>query len=82
MFPILLLIIFLILFLILKFAKNGTKSDKLCDLFPIKDKKHNMQTRDEDKFKVTFANTNRLKHSSIVTMQNMLNDDAKTARTS
>ena len=68
--------------LCLKFAKNGTKSDKLCDLFPIKDKKHNMQTREEDKFKVTFANTNRLKHSSIVAMQNMLNDDAKTARTS
>ena len=40
-------------------------------------KKHKMQTRDDDKYKVMFANTNRLKHSSIIEMQNMLNDDAK-----
>ena len=36
-----------------------------------------MQTRDDEVYKVKFANMNRLKHSSIVTMQNMLNEDAK-----
>ena len=67
--------------LCLKFAKSGSKSDILCDLFPMNDKTHNMQTREDDKFKVKFANTNRLKHSSIITMQNMLNEDAKRTRT-
>ena len=67
--------------LCLKFAKSGSKSDKLCDLFPMNDKTHHMQTREDDKFKVKFANTDRLKHSSIITMQNMLNEDAKRTRT-
>ena len=62
----------------LKFAKTGIKNDKLSDLFPMNDKKHKMQTRDDERFQVKLANTNRLKHSSIITMQNMLNDDAKT----
>ena len=63
--------------LILKFAKNGIKNGTLSDLFPINEKTHKMQTRDDEVYKVKFANTNRLKHSSIVTMQNMLNEDAK-----
>ena len=63
--------------LCLKFAKGGIKSEKLCELFPMNDKKHIMQTRDDERFQVKFANTDRLKHSSIITMQNMLNDDAK-----
>jgi hypothetical protein len=36
-----------------------------------------MKTREDDKYQVQFANTGRLKQSSIITMQNMLNDDAK-----
>jgi hypothetical protein len=55
----------------------GMSRDTLSDLFPINDKTHKMQTRDDEVYKVKFANTNRLKHSSIVTMQNMLNDDAR-----
>ena len=36
-----------------------------------------MQTRDDEVYKVKFANTNRLKHSRIARMQNMLNDNAR-----
>ena len=61
----------------LKFAKSGIKNGKLNDLFPVNEKTHKMKTRD-DKYKVQFANTDRLKNASIITMQNMLNDDAKT----
>ena len=61
----------------LKFAKCGIKNGKLNDLFPINNKIHKMKTREDDKYQVQFANTGRLKQSSIITMQNMLNDDAK-----
>ena len=61
----------------LKFAKSGIKNGKLNDVFPINNKINNMKTREDDKFQVQFANTGRLKQSSIITMQNMLNSDAK-----
>ena len=47
------------------------------DLFPVNDKIHKMKTRDDDKYKVKFANTGRLKNSSIISMQNMLNENEK-----
>ena len=62
----------------LKFAKSGIKNGKLQDLFPVNEKSHKMKTKDDEKYKVLFANTDRLKNASIITMQNMLNDDAKT----
>ena len=62
----------------LKFAKSGIKNGKLNDLFPVNEKTHKMKTKDDEKYKVKFANTDRLKNASIITMQNMLNDDAKT----
>ena len=40
-----------------------------------------METRDQEKYTVQFANTNRLKNSSIVTMQNYLNEDEKRRKT-
>ena len=63
--------------LYLKFAKTGLKNKKLDDLFPLNEKTHKMKIRDNDKYQVKFAYTDRLKQSSIITMQNMLNDDAK-----
>ena len=36
-----------------------------------------MQTRKDEKYEVLFANTNRLKNGSIITMQNMLNTNAE-----
>ena len=61
--------------LCLKFAKAGIKHNKLSDLLPEESKTHNMQTRNENKYKVNFANTGRLKDGSIISMQNLLNDD-------
>ena len=42
-----------------KVSQKWNKSDKLSDLFPMNEKKHKMQTRDDDRYKVNFANTNR-----------------------
>ena len=63
--------------LILRFAKNGIKKNTLNDLFPASNKKHPMDKRNNDKYVVNFANTDRLKNGSIITMQNLLNKDAK-----
>ena len=59
----------------LKFAQSGIKNDKLNDLFPLNDKNHKMQTRNNEKYEVMFANTNIMKNGSIITMQNMLNNN-------
>ena len=61
----------------LKFAKSGIKNNTLQDLFPINDKVHQMNTRTNNKYKVNFANTGRLKNASVISMQNILNEDAK-----
>ena len=63
--------------LCLKFAKSGIQNEKLDDLFPKKSREHNMKTRNTNEYNVNFANTERLKKGSIITMQNYLNDDAK-----
>ena len=62
--------------LCLKIAKAGIKYDKMKDLLPEQDKHDNKKTRNHEKYKVNFAHTGRLKKSSIITLQNMLNDDA------
>ena len=59
----------------LKFAQAGIKNHKLNDLFPTNEKEHKMKTRKEEKYEVNFANTERLKTASIITMQKMLNAD-------
>ena len=59
----------------LKFAKSGIKNNKLNDLLPLTDKIHKMKTRKNEKYKVEFANTQRLKNASIITMQNLLNEN-------
>ena len=61
----------------LKFAKNGIQNDTLNDLFKVSDKMHQMKTREDYTYKVDFANTNRLKNASIISMQNLLNEDAQ-----
>ena len=63
--------------LCLKFAQKGIENGKLSDLFPENDKKHLMKTRIDDKYRVNFANTDKLRNSSIITMQNMLNSNEK-----
>ena len=57
--------------LCLTFAKSGIKNNNLRDLLPEQKKKN--RTRNHEKYEVKFANTERLKRSSIVYMQNLLN---------
>ena len=59
----------------LKFAKSGLKFNKLNDLLPLNTKKHRMETRNNEQYKVEFANTKRLKTSCIPAIQRKLNDD-------
>ena len=58
----------------LKFAKNSTKHEKMKHIFP-ENKTHVIKTRQHEKYKVNHANTNRMKHSSVISMQHMLNQD-------
>jgi hypothetical protein len=48
-------------FLFEKFAKSGIKHRKLDDLFPENDKNMKMETINQEKFVVQFANPERLK---------------------
>ena len=61
--------------LCLKFAKKCLQNEKTENLFPLNKNTHNVKTRMTDKFKVKFANTERLKQSSIPYMQRLLNND-------
>ena len=58
--------------LCLSFAQKCVKDKKTQDMFPLNDKK-NINTRHTEKYKVQNAHTERLKTSSIIYMQNMLN---------
>ena len=42
-------------------------------MFPTNDKTGHLATRQAEKFKVQHANTDRLRNSSLIFMQNMLN---------
>ena len=47
------------------------------DLFLENDKIHRMKSRAVEKYKVQHVNTERLKNSSKIAMQKMLNHDAR-----
>ena len=59
--------------LCLRFAKRCIKNEKTSKMFPLNNKKHIMNTRNIEKYKVEFANTERFKTSPIIYMQNLLN---------
>ena len=59
--------------LCLNFARKCFKNPKTKKMFPINDKTGHMATRQAEKFKVQHANTDRLRNSSIIFMQNLLN---------
>ena len=67
-------------YLCLKFANSGLKYEKLNDLLPLTKKQHNMEMRNTDKYKVMFANTERLKKSSILDIQKQLNEEENKKR--
>ena len=58
-----------------RFAKNGIMNNTLNDLFPLNNKKHRMNNRKQNIYKVNFANTNRLKSGSVISMQKLLNEE-------
>ena len=57
----------------LKFAKGCLKIDKLRPMFPMNDIQHNMEKRNNEKFKVNHARTERYKNSTIPYLQRLLN---------
>ena len=57
--------------LCLKFAHKCVKNPTLKNMFPVNMKQHQMKTRDEEKFEVKHANTERFKKSSIIYMKKM-----------
>ena len=59
--------------LMMRFCENGIKTKTLVDLFPENEKTHKMETRAMERFKVTHAGKERLKRSSVINMQNALN---------
>ena len=61
--------------LCLSFAQKCTKNPKTSHMFPRNEKIHTMDTRKQEIFKVQHANTERLRKSSIIYMQHLLNDD-------
>ena len=63
-----------------KFALNCVRNKKMKNIFPMHEKKHNMKLRNQEKFKVNFANTERSKQASIITMQKQLNSVIQTRK--
>jgi hypothetical protein len=59
--------------LCLKFAIKSLKNPKVRDIFPKREKSPEMLLRDEEKFVVKHANTERMKQSAIPYMQGLLN---------
>ena len=60
--------------LCLNFALKCTKNTKMQHMFPLNSKTHSMNTRMEEKYEVKHANTDRLRNSAIIYMQNLLNE--------
>ena len=63
--------------LCLAFAKKCLGNPKMKHLFPPNNKTHTMDPRSYEHFQVLHANTERMKNSPIVYMQNLLNTDIK-----
>ena len=61
--------------LCLNFARKSSKNHKTSDMFPRNHKQHTMEMRSPEVFQVQHANTERLLKSSIIYMQNLLNDN-------
>ena len=66
--------------LCLKFAKKCTQNEKTFNMFPINKIYHSMKLRNQEKYVVKFANTDRLKNSAIPYMQRLLNNEINTKK--
>ena len=63
--------------LCLSFAIKASKNQKFRHLFPRTEKSHKMDTRHAEQFEVQHASTARLQCSTIIFMQNLLNEHNK-----
>ena len=63
--------------LMLTFAQKCLKNPKMKHLFPPSTSTHPMEIRSHEHFQVLYANTERFKNSSIIYMQNLLNNEIK-----
>ena len=61
--------------LCLKFAKACLRNEKLSDMFPRNKKHHIMSMRQDEKFLIRKAKTERLQKSAIINMQRLLNNE-------
>ena len=61
--------------LCLKFAKACLRNEKLSDMFPKNKKSHIMSMRQDEKFLIRKARTERLQKSAIIYMQRLLNNE-------
>ena len=59
----------------LKWAKQTILNNTTRDLFQLNKKQHDMKTRVSEKYKVTPTNTERLKLSTVIYLQNQLNEE-------
>ena len=56
-----------------KFAHRSLRNEKTKHMFKPNIKRHHMKTRQKEKFKKTYAKSERLKRSAIPTMEKLLN---------
>ena len=61
--------------LCLKFAKACLKNETLRDMFPKNKKDHTMDKRQNEKFVIRKARTERLQRSAVMHMQRLLNNE-------
>ena len=59
----------------LNFAKDGIKNGTLNDLFKEKTIEHEREKRNTEKYEVLMANRERMKMSSVIHMQELLNEE-------
>ena len=59
--------------LTLRFAKQSLADGNLRKYFPLRKKQHNMKTRNNEKYQVFKAHTERYRNSPILSMQRLLN---------
>ena len=58
-------------------AKKCLYNPKMKNLFPLNNRTHIMKPRKYENFQVLLANTERMKRSPIIHMQNLLNDNVR-----
>ena len=63
--------------LCLNFAKSSIENGTLNDLFPENNNDQTRKLRYNEKYKVLHANNDRMRKSSIIYMQNLLNEEDK-----